>query len=337
MRIIDVNHVKELFQKLGFKLFYKKLIKQLESDFSNWEEFEKVPRVASHSKVGVIELMPISNKKLYSFKYVNGHPKNPSLNKSTVMAYGALSNTSSGEPLILSEMTILTALRTAATSALAGKYLAKKNSTVLALIGTGAQSEFQSLAFSTLFNIKTIKYFDIDNKAMKKFEKNMKEFDFKLVPCSNACEAVKDAHIVTTITADKTNQTILTQDMLHKGLFINGVGGDCPGKTELQKEILENAKVVVEYLEQTKHEGEIQQVGVDAVYCELHELVQNLKSGRENENEITVFDSVGFALEDYSVLKVIYELANEYNIGHEIELIPNLNDPKNLFSTLKSH
>ena len=334
MLVIDINDIKIILQKVGLKFFLKKLINQLKNDFSNWEDFEKVPRSASHSTKGVIELMPISNKELYSYKYVNGHPKNPILNKPTVMAMGALSQVNTGEPILLSEMTILTALRTAAISTVAGIYLAKEDSCVLTLIGTGAQSEFQSLAFSTYFNIKTIKYFDVDEIAMNKFEKNMAQYDFELIRCKNSYEAVKNADIITTITADKTNQTILTTDMLHKGIFINGVGGDCPGKTELQKEILENAKVVVEYLPQTKLEGEIQQTGEEVVYCELYELIKGEKKGRENSDEITVFDSVGFALEDFSVLKLVYDLAQEYNIGNEIDLIANQNDPKNLFSLI---
>lgn len=335
MHIIDIHDINILLQKIGYETFYKKLITRLENDFKLWNEFEKIPRVATHSKMGVIELMPISNNKYYTFKYVNGHPKNPLLNKSTVMAFGALSKVESGEPLCISEMTILTALRTAATSAMAGKYLAKKNSNTLTLIGTGAQSEFQSLAFSTLFDIKTIKYFDVDDNAMDKFERNMKEYNFELIRCNNTFEATRNSDIITTITADKTNQTILTTDMIEEGVFINAVGGDCPGKTELQKEIVENSKVVVEYTNQTRIEGEIQQTGEEAVYCELHELIKGEKIGRENESEVTLFDSVGFALEDYSILILVYELALEYNIGKKVDLIPNLQDPKNLFSTIK--
>jgi len=329
--VIEINDIKEIINKIGLDGFFKKLIVQLETDFSNWDEFEKVPRVASHTTKGVIELMPICNKELYAYKYVNGHPKNPTLNKSTVMAIGSLSHVSTGEPICLSEMTILTALRTAAISALCGKYLAKKDSSTLTLIGTGAQSEFQSLAFSTLFDIKTIKYFDVDENAMLKFEKNMSQYDFELIRCQNSRDAAKNTDIITTITADKTNQTILTTNMLEKGVYINAVGGDCPGKTELQKEILENAKVVVEYIPQTKIEGEIQQTGEGVVYCEVHELLKGEKKGRVNNDEITVFDSVGFALEDFSVLKLVYDLAQMYNIGKEVALIPSQDDPKNLF------
>ncbi|NOX15199.1 MAG: ornithine cyclodeaminase [Epsilonproteobacteria bacterium] len=331
MLILDVYDIKKIVQKIGFKDFFLKLIDILESDYKNWDNFDKIPRVATHFPYGVIELMPTSDEEFYTFKYVNGHPRNPKFDKTTVMATGQLSLIKTGEPLLISEMTLLTALRTGATSAMAGKYLAKKNSSVLCLIGTGAQSEFQTLAFDTIFDIKEIRYFDIDSKTMNKFEKNIKKYGFKLTRCDSAKEAVLNSDIVTTITADKANQTILTKDMLEEGMFINGVGGDCPGKTELSKEVVETCKVFVEYLPQTKIEGEIQQVSDDFPTTGLHEVIKGEKIGRKNSKEITLFDSVGFAIEDFSVLKLIYELAKKYNIGKELDLIPVMDDPKDLF------
>ncbi len=148
MLVLEIDDIKKIIDKIGFKKYFFKLIDSIEEDYKAWDEFEKMPRVATHVDGGVIELMPVSNKSQYSFKYVNGHPKNPKKsNKLTVMATGQLSLVETGEPLMFCEMTLLTAFRTAATSALAAKYLAKKDSKVLCLIGTGAQSEFQYLAF----------------------------------------------------------------------------------------------------------------------------------------------------------------------------------------------
>lgn len=161
--------------------------------------------------------------------------QNPAQNKMTVMATGQLSLTETGEPLMFSEMTLLTGFRTAATSAMAAKHLAKKDSEVLALIGTGAQSEFQFLAYSFIFDLKEVRYFDTDPAAMRKFEKNMARFDIRLIPCKDAREAVQGADLITTCTADKKYQTVLTKDMISKDVFINGLGGDCPGKTEIEK------------------------------------------------------------------------------------------------------
>lgn len=335
MLVLEIEDIKQLIQSIGYEKFFKELIATIEEDFSQWDTFDKMPRPASHVPGGVIELMPISNHELYSFKYVNGHPKNPKSNKFTVMATGQLSLTSTGEPLLFSEMTLLTALRTAATSALAAKYMANKKASTLAFIGTGAQSEFQYLAFSIIFDIKELRYYDVDENAMHKFAKNLKMFDVTLTPCKNAKEAVQGADIITTMTADKANRTILTPDMLTQPVFINGIGGDCPGKTELHKQIVETSKVVVEYLEQSKIEGEIQQINSYEHCHELHELINKRVTLNVIQDGTLIFDSVGFALEDYSILRYVYKLALKQGVGKEMEFIPNISDVKNLYSLVK--
>ncbi len=335
MLVLQIEDIKTILQKVGFKEFFLKLIDTIEEDYKNWNEFNKIPRVASHVQDGVIELMPISNKKLYSFKYVNGHPKNPKSNKLTVMATGQLSLVQTGEPLMFTEMTLLTALRTAATSALAAKYLAKKDSKVIAFIGNGAQSEFQYLAFSYVFDIQEIRYFDVDIKAMKKMQKNLREYDVKLTLCKDAQDAINGADIITTMTADKTNQTIIYKDMITKDVYINAIGGDCPGKTELKKDLLENSNIVVEFLEQSKIEGEIQQLDNDFICPELHEILNKKLDLNVSKDGTIIFDSVGFALQDYSVLRLIYLYAKELNIGSELNLIPNMEDVKDLYSLVK--
>lgn len=335
MLILDVHDIKALLNKVGFKPFFKELIDLLESDFKRWEEFDKMARVATHYEHGVLELMPASDDEIYGYKYVTGHPKNPDVMKTTVMATGQLSTVDTGEPILISEMTLLTALRTGATSALAGKYLARKNSKVLCLIGTGAQSEFQSLAFDTVFDIEEIRYYDVDPKAMDKFERNMASFEYNMTRCKDTAEAVKGADIVTTITADKRNQTIILPEMVEEGVLLNGVGGDCPGKTEMAKEVVENVDLVaIEYYPQTKVEGEIQQVADDFPTTELWEIILGQKEGRTSDKQTILFDSVGFGVEDVATLKLAYKLAKENNIGRELDLIPNMgNDPKDLFKS----
>ena len=334
MLVLEIEDIKTLISKIGYKEFYLELIKTMEEDYSNWEEFDKTPRIANHVDGGVIELMPVSNDKLYSFKYVNGHPKNPEQNKMTVMATGQLSVTATGEPLMFTEMTLLTAFRTAANSAMAAKYLAKKDSSVLTLIGTGAQSEFQYLAFSYIFDLKEIRYYDTDPKAMEKFAKNMSQYDVKITACKDSYDAADGADIITTCTADKRYQTVLTKDMLKKDVFINGIGGDCPGKTEIAKDIVESSTVVVEFLEQARIEGDIQQMPKDFTCTEIYEVIRGEKKLNVATHGTILFDSIGFALEDYSVLRLIYDLAKKNNVGKEMNLIPELDDVKNLFSLL---
>ncbi|AGH80505.1 ornithine cyclodeaminase [Psychromonas sp. CNPT3] len=334
MIVLEINDIKTLIQKIGYKDFFLQLIATLEEDYKNWDDFDKCARIVNHVEKGVLELMPISSADMYSFKYVNGHPKNPEQSKMTVMATGQLSKTATGEPLMFSEMTLLTALRTAATSAMVAKHIAKKDSKVFTLIGTGAQSEFQYLAHSFIFDIEEVRFFDIDAQAMKKFQANMEKFDVKLTPCRDVIEAIKGADIITTCTADKRLQTVLTDDMIQSDVLINGLGGDCIGKTELEKSLVERATVVVEYLPQSKVEGEIQQLDDDFSCTELHEIIKGNKHLNVATDGLILYDSVGFALEDYSVLRLVYSLAKEHNLGTEMNLIPEMDDVKNLFSLL---
>lgn len=334
VRVITVENLNQLIRKITLKAFFYQLIDQLKSDYSRWHEFQPSPRHATHVPDGVIELMPISDKKYYSFKYVNGHPNNTKHHKQTVVATGQLSLVASGYPILISEMTVLTALRTAATSAIASQYLAKKNAQTFGIIGTGAQSEFQVLAHYFALGIDEIFYFDIDSRAMKKFATNLQSFPLKLHPCKESCSVVESSDIITTATAQKGHQKVIQTHWVQKGCHVNGIGGDTPGKTELECALLGASKIVVELLEQSTVEGEIQQLKGGLVYAELWELVTGKKKGRESDSEITLFDSVGFALEDYSALRLVHKLTEEYNIGHNLDMIPNLLDPKNLFGVI---
>jgi ornithine cyclodeaminase len=291
--------------------------------------------VANHSAEGVIELMPISDHETYTFKYVNGHPRNFKLGLPTVMAFGALADVETGTPVFLSELTLTTALRTAAMSAVAARALARPGSRVMALIGNGAQSEFQALAFHHLLGIDTLRLYDVDPKATAKLINNLQGSGLSIVACESIAEAVKGADIVTTVTADKTNATIITPEMLEPGMHLNAVGGDCPGKTELHRGVLEAARVFVEFEPQTRIEGDIQQMPADFPVTELWQVLAGQASGRTSAEEVTVFDSVGFALEDYAALESMRETAAELGIGDIVQFVPETADPKNLFDVLR--
>ncbi len=338
MKILSVETLSELVKQHGIKNYLMDLMQELRHDFSRWQDFNKIPRPAMHVPDGVLELMPICDNTFYTFKYVNCHPKNPENGLMTVVATGQLSRIDTGYPLMISEMTVLTALRTAATTALATDLLARLDSHVLAIIGTGAQSEFLITAISMIRNITEIRYFDIDPLAMDKFEQNLKGGNFKLVRCVNSEEAVKGADIITTCTACKAHVDVIKNSWIRPGVHINALGGDCPGKTELEFSILSRGRIVVEYFEQSIIEGEIQRFGKEEakekVHAELHELITGTKSGRESESEITIYDSVGIGLEDYSVLRFTYELTKRYEVGQELNLTPILANPKNLISVL---
>jgi ornithine cyclodeaminase len=334
--VLTTQDVARLVQRVGLPDLLRRLVAYLEADYLRWAEFDKTPRVAAHSPDGVIELMPIADASLYSFKYVNGHPKNHRVGLPTVMAFGVLADVATGAPALLSELTLTTAMRTAATSVMVAKRLARPDSRVMALIGNGAQSDFQALAFHHLLGIRELRLYDIDPDATAKLVRHLNGTPgLTLTVCASIAEAVQSADIVTTVTADKTNATILTPDMIEPGMHINGVGGDCPGKTELHRGVLERASVFVEYEPQSRVEGDVQQMPADFPVTEFWRVLAGDAPGRASSSQVTVFDSVGFALEDFSALRLLSDLSQQLGLGSPLDLIPQMADPKDLFGELR--
>ncbi|GMA96095.1 hypothetical protein GCM10025881_29190 [Pseudolysinimonas kribbensis] len=208
--------------------------------------------------------MPTSDYETYSFKYVNGHPSNPARGFQTVTAFGVLSQVHNGYPVLLAEMTLLTAMRTAATSAMAARHLARPDASRMALIGAGSQSEFQALAFRGALGIEDLAVWDTDPDAVSKLERNLAPLGFRIERAASGRDAVRGADVVTTCTADKALARVLEDAWIEPGMHLNAIGGDCPGKTELDPAILERGDVFVEYTPQTRIEGEIQQLGPDS-------------------------------------------------------------------------
>lgn len=334
--LLTTRDVARIVAAHGLPQVLARMVEYLEADFRRWPEFEKCARLASHSDVGVIELMPVSDATEYSFKYVNGHPKNTREGLPTVMAFGVLANVATGMPTLLSELTLTTAMRTAGTSVMAAKRLARPDSKVMALVGNGAQSEFQALAFHHLLGIQQVRLYDVDTDATAKLTAHLQAAApaLRVVRCGSIAEAVRGADIVTTVTADKTNATILTPEMLEPGMHVNGVGGDCPGKTELHPAVLQRSRVFVEFEPQTRIEGDLQHLPADFAVTEFWRVLTGQAEGRRDASETTVFDSVGFALEDYSALRLLRDCARELGLGADADIIPALADPKDLYGHL---
>jgi ornithine cyclodeaminase len=334
-QFLSVQDVVTIITRVGIAATLSRLADYIHADYLRWQDFDKCARVASHSKDGVIELMPISDASTYTFKYVNGHPKNTHVGLPTVMAFGVLADVDSGAPQLLSELTLTTALRTAAMSVVAARALARPNSKTMALIGNGAQAEFQALAFHHLMGIEEIRLFDTDPAATQKLLANLQHTDLRLVVCTSIAQAVRGADIVTTVTADKTNATILTPEMLESGMHINGVGGDCPGKTELHPDVLLASSVFVQFEPQTRIEGDLQHLPADFAVTELWQVLKKNAVGRISPEQITLFDSVGFALEDYAALRYLKDASHELGVGQLVSLVPDMADPKDLFGLIR--
>ena len=334
-RYLGFDDLLQIVQRLGLPACIAGVADQIERAFRRWPDFDKSARLASHSPGGVIELMPVADAETYAFKYVNGHPLNTAAGLPTVMAFGVLADVATGVPRLLSELTLTTAIRTAAMSAVAARALARPDASVMALIGNGAQGEFQALAFRDLVGVRELRLFDTDPAATAKLVANLQGQGLALTACNSVAEAVCGADIVTTVTADKRNATVLTPDMLVPGMHVNAVGGDCPGKTELHPGVLQQAAVFVEYAPQTRIEGDIQQMPADFPVTELWQVLTGERPGRLDAAQLTVFDSVGFALEDYAALCFVRDAAERLGIGSTLALMPRTPDPKDLYGLLR--
>lgn len=332
---VSVQDMMRIVNTIGPRKMMAEIASYIEDDFKRWQSFDKTPRVASHSDEGVIELMPTSDGDYYGFKYVNGHPANMARGFQTVTAFGVLAQVSNGYPVLLSEMTILTALRTAATSAMAAKHLAPKGAKTMGMIGNGAQCEFQALAFQEVVGIDTVRLYDIDPAATVKAAKNLEGTGLNVVACTTPEDAVTGADIITTCTADKQYATVLTDNMVGAGVHINAIGGDCPGKTELHKDILHRADIFVEYPPQTWVEGEIQALDKDHPITELWQVITGQAEGRKDKRQITLFDSVGFATEDFSALRYIRDQLESTGHFVDLDMLADPDDPRDLFGMVE--
>jgi len=333
-RFVGVRDMVRWVSSRGPEAVIAGMMDYLEEDFRRWELFDKTPRIASHTPYGVIELMPTSDYDKYAFKYVNGHPSNPARGFQTVTAFGLLSEVHNGYPILLAEMTLLTALRTAATSAMVARRLANPDSKVMGMIGSGSQAEFQAFGMRAALGIERLQVWDTDPAAVRKLVRNLEPLGFEVKVAESGPDATFGADVVTTCTADKALATVLTDAMVAPGMHINAIGGDAPGKTELDAAILDRATVFVEYPPQTRIEGEIQQKAADFPVTEFWEVVAGKTAGRQTHEQITLFDSVGFAIEDFAALRYLSEEVTGTDFEIEIDLVAEPEDPKDLFGLI---
>ncbi len=204
----------------------------------------------------------------------------------------------------------------------------------MAIIGNGAQSEFQALAFKAICGVTDLRLYDLDPEASARCARNLAGLGFSIAVCASSQEALEGADIVTTVTADKQNATILTDNMVGPGIHINAVGGDCPGKTELHADVLNRSEVFVEYPEQTRIEGEIQQMPADFPVTELWRVLRGEAKGRSSDQAITLFDSVGFAIEDFSALRYVRAKLAGTGLSADLDMLADPDEPRDLFGML---
>lgn len=236
-----------------------------------------------------------------------------------------LNDIHNGKPFAVLDGAYITANRTGAAGAVAAKYLARPDSETVGVIGAGVQGRAQVRALNELFKIKTVKVYDIDNRRVNDYVKEMSaQYPFRIEKAESPAEAVMNADIVLTVTT--STKPIVQNQWIHEGMHINAIGADAPGKQELDAAIIPRTKLVVDSVAQCVERGEIQTairqglLKKENIYAELSDIVLGGKPGRENPREITMFDATGMIVQDITTAYAVYQLAKKQGLGTSAQI-----------------
>jgi len=281
---------------------------------------------------GDLRAMPsyLEELDISAVKIVNSHPENPTkYGLPTVMATIILVNPKNGTPIAIMGGTWATDMRTGAAGGIAAKYLAKKDSKVVGLVGAGAQARTQLMGLLSFYKkLEEVRVWSRTEKTRDAYVAEMKPLYgnvAKIVSVESVKDAVEGADIAVTTTP--SNKPIVSNDWVETGMHFNCIGADAPGKQELDPAILKRAKIIVDDWEQASHSGEINVpltkgiITKRNVWGEIGEVVAGLKPGRTSPKEITVFTSTGLAVQDAVTAELAYKKALAKEIGKFIEIV----------------
>jgi len=305
-----------------------KVVERIESAFSKYGkgEVDMPPKTYLYFKKdnGDLRVMPSFSEelKMAGTKIVNVHPDNPKSNLPTVGAVIVLNDAKTGAPLALMDGTYITGMRTGAAGAVAAKYLGKKDAKSMGVVGAGRQALFQIAATASVIQIKDVLVCDPNEKNIDTLSAELGKIGITIRKAG--IEEVSKQDILATTTPSRS--PIVKSEWIVPGTHINAVGADAQGKEELDPAILKKAKIVIDDWAQASHSGEINVplangvITKDDVYGSLGEVVAGIKKGRENDQEITVFDSTGLAIQDLFTAAMVYEEALKRGVGKNIEI-----------------
>lgn len=307
----------------------KEAINIVESAFSELYRGEAVMpvRTAINTEDGVTLIMPalLKEMKALGTKIVTVYKNNPKIGLPTILAIVVLNDPRTGAPLAIMDGAYLTAVRTGAVSGVATKYLANPDSKTVGMMGAGVQARTQLWAVSEVIKIENVKIYDTIENSAKSFVRDMsKKFDFDIQIVNTPREAVENSDVI--ITSSTSKNPVLDGNWLKEGAHINAIGSHTPDAREIDDITIKNSKIVVDSKEAILKEcGDIlipiknKVIKKEDIYAELGEVVIG-KKRRKNPSEITLFKSVGLAIQDVSMAKLVYEKALRKNVGEEIEL-----------------
>ncbi|MHA2374384.1 MAG: ornithine cyclodeaminase family protein [Candidatus Thorarchaeota archaeon] len=230
-------------------------------------------------------------------------------------------------PLAIMDGTYITASRTGAAGAIAASLLARKESKTVGVVGAGTQGRMQVLGLKEFFSIERVNVWDIDDASKKRYEKTMPDIlNAEVKAMDSVEEVVKNADIIVTVTPSR--KALVMAEWIGDGVHINAIGADGKGKQELDPKIMKKAsKIVVDSLDQCKVIGELQHafgqgiISEENVHAEIGDILSGKKTGRETQDEITVFDSTGLAAQDIAAASVVFQLAQKRGLGKSIKLL----------------
>ena len=275
---------------------------------------------------GDLRTMPsfLEEQDITGVKIVNVHPDNRKAKLPTVMALVVLNSTKTGAPLAVMDGTYLTDIRTGAAGGIAAKHLAREDSKVIGMVGAGNQARTQLLALAQEFDIEQVRVTSKDAGHCDKFEKEMADIVHCEIFKTPHVEEVCDCDILVTTTPVRS--PVVRSEWVKPGTHINAIGADAKGKQELDSLILARAKVVVDDIVQASHSGEVNVpllndvISSEDIYCELGEVIAGVKPWQASDDEISVFDSTGLAIQDLATANLVYERAVEKGIGSWLEM-----------------
>lgn len=280
---------------------------------------------------GVTLFMPahLHTSDALAVKIVSVHNQNPVKGLPLIHALVVVIDAATGKPLAAMEGGYLTALRTGAASGVSTDLLARHDARVAAIFGAGTQGRTQLLAVAAVRKLERVYVFDAFRDQVEKFVKEMRGqpgVPNDLRAASSSTEAVREADIICTATTSK--QPVFSGNDIKPGVHISGIGAYTPEMQEIDETTLKRAnKIVIDH-----HEGALAEAGdliialkdgaikESDIYAEIGEIAAGKKPGRERDDEITFFKSVGNAVQDASVARAIYDAALEQNLGTEVEL-----------------
>lgn len=273
---------------------------------------------------GDLRTMPayLEEENITGVKIVNVHPGNPDRGLPTVMALIVLISPETGVPVAIMDGTYLTDVRTGAAGGIAAKYLARKDSKVIGLVGAGNQAKTQLKALCEVFEPELVRVTSRTKESSEQFIREMADTTPCEIHYEENIEKVCNCDILVTTTP--TRKPIVKAQWIKEGTHINAIGADAVGKEELDPELLIRSKIIVDDIVQALHSGEVNvplskhYISENDIHAELGEVIVGLKPGRTSDEEITIFDSTGLAIQDVASAHLVYERAVSKGLGKQV-------------------